>query len=56
MPTTTVQMMLAEHDGGTRMELRSTFDTREQMDRLIGMGAVEGMTAALSQIDALLSA
>jgi uncharacterized protein YndB with AHSA1/START domain len=56
MPTTTVQMMLTEHDGGTRMELRSTFDTREQMDQLIGMGAVEGMTAALSQIDALLSA
>jgi uncharacterized protein YndB with AHSA1/START domain len=42
MPTTTVQMMLTEHDGGTRMELRSTFDTREQMDQLIGMGAVEG--------------
>jgi len=56
MPTTTVQMMLTEQDGGTRMELRSTFDTREQMDQLIGMGAVEGMTAALSQIDALLSA
>ena len=56
MPTTTVQMTLTEHDGGTRMELRSTFDTREQMDQLIGMGAVEGMTAALSQIDALLSA
>ena len=56
MPTTTVQMMLTEHDGGTRMELRSTFDTREQMDQLIGMGAVEGMTAALNQIDALLGA
>ena len=47
---------LTEHDGGTRMELRSTFDSREQMDQVIGMGAVEGMTAALSQIDALLSA
>ena len=56
MPATTVQMVLTEHDGGTRMELRSTFDTREQMDQIIGMGAVEGMTAAIGQIDALIAA
>jgi uncharacterized protein YndB with AHSA1/START domain len=56
MPATAVQMVLTEHEGGTRMELRSTFDTREQMDRIIGMGAVEGMTSAIGQIDALIAA
>jgi uncharacterized protein YndB with AHSA1/START domain len=56
MPANTVQMVLSEHGGGTRMELRSTFDTREQMDQIIGMGAVEGMTAAIGQIDALIAA
>jgi uncharacterized protein YndB with AHSA1/START domain len=56
MPATTVQVGLTEHESGTRMELRSTFDTREQMDQIIGMGAVEGMSAALGQIDALLAA
>jgi uncharacterized protein YndB with AHSA1/START domain len=56
MPANTVQMVLTEHGGGTRMELRSTFDTREQMDQIIGMGAVEGMTAAIGQIDALIAA
>lgn len=30
MPVSTVAMRLVERDGGTRMELRSVFDSREQ--------------------------
>lgn len=55
MPITTVQMQLSEHDGGTRMELRSVFDSREQMDQLVSMGAVDGLQQAVSQMDALLA-
>ncbi|MEI8407570.1 SRPBCC domain-containing protein [Kribbella sp. CCNWLW197] len=55
MPTNTVRMELSGYDGGTRMELRSTFDSREQMDQLIGMGMAEGLEQAVSQIDALLA-
>jgi uncharacterized protein YndB with AHSA1/START domain len=55
MPTNTVRVELSTHDGGTRMELRSTFDSREQMDQLIGMGMAEGLEQAVSQIDALLT-
>src|SRR4051794_5503495 len=33
-PTTAVRMRLAEHDGGTRMELRFRFESAEQMERL----------------------
>jgi uncharacterized protein YndB with AHSA1/START domain len=54
-PTTTVRVRLTEHGGGTRMVLRSTFDSREQMDSVISMGAVEGLQLALGQIDALLA-
>ena len=43
MPVTTVRMELVEHDGGTRMELRSVFDTREQMEQLDTMGMTEGL-------------
>src|SRR5215211_4452750 len=32
MPTSTVQVQLLERAGGTRMELRSAFDSREQME------------------------
>jgi uncharacterized protein YndB with AHSA1/START domain len=55
MPTTTVRMQLTEHDGGTRMELRSTFASREEMERLDGMGMTEGLRLAVGQMDALLA-
>jgi uncharacterized protein YndB with AHSA1/START domain len=56
MPTTTTQVALGEHDGGTRMELRSVFDSREQMDQLLTMGMDEGIMQAVGQMDALLAA
>ncbi|HEX2313087.1 MAG TPA: SRPBCC domain-containing protein [Thermomonospora sp.] len=55
LPTTTVTMRLTEHDGGTRMEMRSVFDSREQMEQVVSMGAVEGLQEAVGQIDALLA-
>jgi uncharacterized protein YndB with AHSA1/START domain len=55
MPTTTVRMRLTEHRGGTRMELHSTFGSREQMDQLLGMGMMEGLQAAIGQIDSVLA-
>lgn len=55
MPTSTIRMRLSSHDDGTRMELRSTFDSREQMDQLMGMGMAEGLEQAVNQIDALLA-
>jgi len=55
MPLTTTRMELAEHDGGTRMELHSTFDSREQMDQLVAMGMAEGIQQAVGQIDAILA-
>src|SRR5918995_1525022 len=43
MPTTTTQVALTEHEGGTRMELHSVFDSRGQMDQLLTMGMDEGI-------------
>ncbi|GAB2633916.1 SRPBCC family protein [Kribbella swartbergensis] len=56
LPVNTVRVQLSAHDGGTRMELKSVFDSREQMDQLIGMGMAEGLEQSVSQIDALLAA
>jgi uncharacterized protein YndB with AHSA1/START domain len=50
-----VHMQLTEHDGRTRMELRSTFESREQMQQLIDMGTAEGLQQAVGQMDALLA-
>jgi uncharacterized protein YndB with AHSA1/START domain len=54
MPITAVQIRLIDHDGGTRMEIRSSFDSREQMQELVDMGAVEGLQQSVGQMDALL--
>lgn len=55
MPTTTVRVTLLEDGDGTRMEIRSAYATREQMEQVLKMGVVEGLTAAIGQIEALLT-
>jgi uncharacterized protein YndB with AHSA1/START domain len=56
MPITTVRVTLGERDnGGTRMELHATFDSREEMERLLGMGMLEGLQQSVGQMDALLT-
>jgi len=37
------------------METRSTFQAREEMDKLVEMGMVEGLREAAGQMDALLA-
>ena len=54
LPTTTTHVALTEHEGGTRMELSSVFDTREQMEQVLGVD--EGIKLAVGQMDALLVA
>jgi uncharacterized protein YndB with AHSA1/START domain len=55
MPISTMHMQLTEHDGGTRMELRSTFESREQMQQWLDTGTAEGLQQAVGQMDALLA-
>lgn len=55
LPTATVRIQLTEHAGGTRMELRSSFDSREQMEQLLAMGMADGLQESVGQIDALLA-
>ena len=56
LPTTSMTVELSETDGGTRVQMRSTFDSREQMDQMVAMGMVEGIQEAMTQMDALLAA
>jgi uncharacterized protein YndB with AHSA1/START domain len=55
MPTTAVQVQLAEHDGGTRMQLRFVFASSERMEQLERWGAFEVFPQSVGQMDALLS-
>jgi uncharacterized protein YndB with AHSA1/START domain len=57
MPTIHGRVELAETPGGgTRMTVRSRFDTAEQMEQLLAMGMDEGMTQAMGQLDEVLHA
>jgi uncharacterized protein YndB with AHSA1/START domain len=55
MPTTRGLVELEEIVAGTRMTVTSSFRTVEQMEQLVEMGMVEGMTLAMGQIDLLLA-
>lgn len=57
LPVMTARVTIApEADGATtRMTVTSTFATAEDMERILAMGAQEGMIAALGQIDGILA-
>lgn len=54
-PTITVQVLFSEQQGGTRMEVRSTFASREHMEQIARMGAIEIFVQSFGQMDALLA-
>jgi len=55
MPTTFAKVDLVEAPGGTRMTVTSTFADLEQMEQLMAMGIVEGMSLAMGQLDEVLN-
>ena len=55
-PTTAIRTQLTERDGRTLMEIRSVFSSREHLEQIVSMGAVEAFQQAIGQIDRLLAA
>lgn len=53
-PGSRAMVRITERDGGTRMEMNLTFESREDLDKVVGMGTVEGLREAVGQMDALL--
>jgi uncharacterized protein YndB with AHSA1/START domain len=54
MPVSAIRVRLVDREGGTRMEMRAQFESREDMDKWVDTGTVEGLREAVGQIDALL--
>jgi hypothetical protein len=54
-PTFRVQVQRTEENGGTRMELRFNFESREHMELLERWGAFEVFPQSVGQMDALLA-
>ena len=55
MPTTTGLVELVSSGSGTRMTVTSRFSSTDQMQQLVDMGMVEGITQAMGQIDDVLA-
>ena len=51
LPATITRIALNSAGDGTRMELVSRFDSREQMNQLMEMGMDEGLRQSVSQMD-----
>jgi uncharacterized protein YndB with AHSA1/START domain len=56
VPTIYGRVELEETGGGTRMTVTSRFATLANMQQLLEMGMVEGMTEAMGQLDQVLEA
>ncbi|MDP9144858.1 MAG: SRPBCC domain-containing protein [Actinomycetota bacterium] len=54
MPVSRVSVQLTERDSGTRMEMRSKFESREDMEKWESTGTREGLQQAIAQMDPLL--
>ena len=54
MPVTKVSVQLTERDSGTRMETRQRFQSREDLEKWLDTGTLEGQQQAIAQMDVLL--
>lgn len=55
LPTMLASVLIEATDSGTLMTMTSTFESADAMGEVLAMGAEEGMTEAMGQIDALLA-
>lgn len=55
MPISRMRVDIEPTEDGSRMTITTYFSTVDDMERLVGMGMVEGITEAAGQIDALLA-
>lgn len=54
LPVARVSVRLTERNAGTRMVMRSTFDSLGDLERWLSMGTREGQELAVAQMDRLL--
>lgn len=55
MPATTMTFVFSDVDSGTQMQTVATYTSREAMEQVLAMGMLEGMQAAMGQIDGVLA-
>ncbi len=52
MPAMTITMDLVEEDGKTKLVSRGVVESKEQLEQLVNMGMIEGLTSTLDKLEA----
>jgi uncharacterized protein YndB with AHSA1/START domain len=55
-PVSEIRVRLREQEVGTRMEIRVRLETRDDMQRIVDMGTIEGLKHGVAQMERLLAA
>jgi uncharacterized protein YndB with AHSA1/START domain len=55
LPVSRCVYTFTAHDGGTRATYVSTYESAEDLQKVLDMGMIEGATSAINQVDALLA-
>jgi uncharacterized protein YndB with AHSA1/START domain len=55
-PVSEIEVRLMDQRRGTRMEIRVVLDTREDMQRVVDMGTIEGLKHGVTQMERVLAA
>lgn len=55
LPVSRCVYSFAEHEGGTRATYAATYDSPEALEQVLAMGAIQGSTLAINQIDTFLA-
>ena len=56
MPIMTITMNFVEEDGKTKMTCSGVVGSKEQLEQLVNMGMIEGMTSTLDKLEAFVEA
>jgi uncharacterized protein YndB with AHSA1/START domain len=55
LPVGRIEVEFLEHDGGTRVISTTTYESADDLEKVLAMGMEEGLTAAIGQLDAILA-
>jgi uncharacterized protein YndB with AHSA1/START domain len=56
MPAMIITMSFTEENGKTTMTCRGVVDSKEQLEQLLNMGMIEGLTSSLDKLEAFVAA
>lgn len=55
MPVMTITMSFTEEDGKTKLVARGVVESKEQLEQLVNMGMIEGLTSTMDKLESFIA-